>query len=70
MPPPVHSTTTACPFASCETAAFSLSFIVAATQIGVEIGKLDPAAAAGLVTAGVISVLLFPALALRFLRPA
>ena len=50
--------------------ATSLSFIVAATQIGVEIGKLDPAAAAGLVTAGVISVLLFPALALRFLRPA
>ena len=50
--------------------ATSLSFIVAATQIGVEIGKLDPAAAAGLVTAGVISVLLFPALALRLLRPA
>ena len=45
--------------------ATSLSFVVAATQIGVEIGKLEPAAAAGLVTGGVISVLSFPALALR-----
>jgi Kef-type K+ transport system membrane component KefB len=50
--------------------ATSLSFVVAATQIGVEIGELDPAAAAGLVTGGVISVLIFPALALRLLRPA
>ena len=50
--------------------ATSLSFIVAATQIGVEIGKLDSAAAAALVTGGVISVLLFPALALRLMRPA
>ena len=50
--------------------ATSLSFIVAATQIGVEIGRLDSAAAAALVTGGVISVLLFPALALRLLGPA
>jgi Kef-type K+ transport system membrane component KefB len=50
--------------------ATSLSFVVAATQIGVEIGELEPAAAAGLVTGGVISVLVFPALALRLLRPA
>jgi Kef-type K+ transport system membrane component KefB len=50
--------------------ATSLSFVVAATQIGVEIGELEPAAAAGLVTGGVISVLIFPALALRLLRPA
>jgi Kef-type K+ transport system membrane component KefB len=50
--------------------ATSLSFVVAATQIGVEIGKLDSAEAAGLVTGGVISVLIFPALALRLLRPA
>jgi Kef-type K+ transport system membrane component KefB len=50
--------------------ATSLSFVVAATQIGVELGKLDEAAAAGLVAGGVISVLLFPALALRVLRPA
>jgi Kef-type K+ transport system membrane component KefB len=49
--------------------ATSLSFIVAATQIGVELGKLDPAAAAGLVTGGVVSVLVFPALALRLLGP-
>jgi Kef-type K+ transport system membrane component KefB len=50
--------------------ATSLSFIVAATQIGVELGKLDTGAAAGLVTGGVVSVLVFPALALRLLRPA
>jgi Kef-type K+ transport system membrane component KefB len=50
--------------------ATSLSFIVAASQIGVELGKLDTAEAAGLVTGGVGSVLLFPALALRVLRPA
>jgi Kef-type K+ transport system membrane component KefB len=47
--------------------ATSLSFVVAASQIGVELGKLDSAAAAGLVTGGVLSVLLFPALALRAL---
>jgi Kef-type K+ transport system membrane component KefB len=50
--------------------ATSLSFVVAASQIGVELGKLDSAEAAGLVTGGVVSVLLFPALALRVLRPA
>jgi Kef-type K+ transport system membrane component KefB len=50
--------------------ATSLSFVVAASQIGVELGKLEPAAAAGLVTGGVVSVLLFPALALRVLRRA
>jgi Kef-type K+ transport system membrane component KefB len=50
--------------------ATSLSFVVAASQIGVELGKLEPGAAAGLVTGGVLSVLLFPALALRVLRRA
>jgi Kef-type K+ transport system membrane component KefB len=50
--------------------ATSLSFVVAATQIGVELGKLESGAAAGLVTGGVISVLVFPALALRLLKPA
>jgi Kef-type K+ transport system membrane component KefB len=50
--------------------ATSLSFVVAASQIGVELGKLDSADAAGLVTGGVLSVLLFPVLALRVLRPA
>jgi len=48
--------------------ATSLSFVVAASQIGVELGKLDSAAAAGLVTGGVISVLVFPAVALTLLR--
>jgi Kef-type K+ transport system membrane component KefB len=49
--------------------ATSLSFVVAASQIGVELGKLDSADAAGLVTGGVLSVLLFPVIALRLLRP-
>lgn len=48
--------------------ATSLSFVVAATQIGVELGKISEAAAAGLVAGGVVSVLLFPALALGLLR--
>jgi Kef-type K+ transport system membrane component KefB len=48
--------------------ATSLSFVVAATQIGVELGKLSEAAAAGLVAGGVVSVLLFPALALGVLK--
>jgi hypothetical protein len=45
----------------------SLSFIVPATQIGVELGKISSATAAGLVAGGVVSVLVFPALALRFM---
>jgi Kef-type K+ transport system membrane component KefB len=49
--------------------ATSLSFLVAATQIGVELEKIDEAVAAGIVAGGVISVLVFPALALRVLRP-
>jgi Kef-type K+ transport system membrane component KefB len=48
--------------------ATSLSFVVAATQIGVQLGKIDDAAAAGLVAGGVISVLVFPAMALALLR--
>lgn len=48
--------------------ATSLSFVVAATQIGVELGKIGEATAAGLVAGGVVSVLLFPALALGILR--
>ncbi len=50
--------------------ATSLSFIVAASQIGVELGKLEEVEAAGLVAGGVISVLVFPAIAVRMLRPA
>jgi len=48
--------------------ATSLSFVVAATQIGVELGKIDEATGAGLVAGGVLSVLLFPTLALRLLE--
>jgi Kef-type K+ transport system membrane component KefB len=47
--------------------ATSLSFLVAATRIGVELGEINEAAAAGLIAGGVISVLLFPALALTLL---
>jgi Kef-type K+ transport system membrane component KefB len=47
--------------------ATSLSFVVAASQIGVELGKLDSGAAAGLVAGGVISVLVFPAVAVKLL---
>jgi Kef-type K+ transport system membrane component KefB len=48
--------------------ATSLPFIVAATQIGVELDKISEATAAGLVAGGVLSVLLFPAVALALLE--
>jgi Kef-type K+ transport system membrane component KefB len=48
--------------------ATSLSFIVPATQIGVELGKISTATAAGLVAGGVVTVLVFPAVALRLMR--
>ena len=47
--------------------ATSLPFIVAATAIGQELGLLDGAEAAGLIAAGLLSVLLFPAAALALL---
>ncbi len=50
--------------------ATSLPFIVTATQIGVAIGQLSPVTAAALVCAGLLSVLIFPAVALAALRPA
>jgi Kef-type K+ transport system membrane component KefB len=50
--------------------ATSLPFIVAATQIGMELGKLDQATGAALVAAGLLSVLLFPLAALTILRGA
>jgi Kef-type K+ transport system membrane component KefB len=43
--------------------ATSLPFIVAATAIGLELGVVDAAAAASLVAAGLLSVVLFPVLA-------
>ena len=48
--------------------ATSLPFIVAASMIGVELGLLDGATGAALVAAGLLSVLLFPLLALTLLR--
>jgi Kef-type K+ transport system membrane component KefB len=48
--------------------ATSLSFIVVATEIGVNIGELRPINAASLVAAGMLSVLIFPALSLAILR--
>jgi Kef-type K+ transport system membrane component KefB len=48
--------------------ATSLPFIVAATQIGVQIGVVTKASAAGLVAAGLLSVIIFPALGLVLLR--
>lgn len=48
--------------------ATSLPFIVTATQIGVQLGRITPVTAAALVFAGLLSVLLFPAVALALLR--
>ncbi len=48
--------------------ATSLPFIVAATQIGVEIGTIDTVTGSALVGAGILSVLLFPLGALTVLR--
>jgi Kef-type K+ transport system membrane component KefB len=50
--------------------ATSLSFIVVGAQIGVAVGELRPINAASLVAAGMLSVLIFPALALLGLRKA
>jgi Kef-type K+ transport system membrane component KefB len=48
--------------------ATSLPFIVTATQIGVALGKITPVTAAALVCAGLLSVLIFPLVALGLLR--
>ena len=47
--------------------ATSLPFLLAAAEIGEEMGLLDPALGAGLVAAGLVSVLVFPAAALALL---
>jgi len=47
--------------------ATSLPFLLAATEIGEQMGLLDPTVAAGLVAAGLVSVLVFPAVALALL---
>jgi hypothetical protein len=48
--------------------ATSLPFIVTATQIGMALGTIDPVTGAALVCAGLLSVLIFPMLALGLLR--
>jgi hypothetical protein len=45
-----------------------LPFIVPATQIGVQLGRITPVTAAALVFAGLLSVLVFPVLSLSILR--
>ncbi len=48
--------------------ATSLPFIVTAAQVGVADGRLEPSTAAAMTTAGLIGVLLFPAVGLPLLR--
>ena len=48
--------------------ATSLPFIVAATQIGLQLGVVTPASAAALIAAGLLSVVIFPAAGLSLLR--
>ncbi len=48
--------------------ATTLPFIVAATQIGVQIGVVTPASASALIAAGLLSVIIFPATGLALLR--
>jgi Kef-type K+ transport system membrane component KefB len=48
--------------------ATSLSFIVVAAQIGMELGQINQATGAALIAAGLLSVLIFPITALSFLR--
>jgi Kef-type K+ transport system membrane component KefB len=48
--------------------ATSLPFIIAASTIGVELGAVSAVTAAAMVSAGLLSVLVFPALALGVLR--
>jgi Kef-type K+ transport system membrane component KefB len=50
--------------------ATSLPFLVTATSIGVTLGEITPVTAAGLVSAGLLSVIAFPFLAVTLLRPA
>jgi Kef-type K+ transport system membrane component KefB len=50
--------------------ATSLPFIVAASMIGLELGLLEEATSAALIAAGLLSVLIFPLVALTILRRA
>ncbi|MGH9034884.1 MAG: cation:proton antiporter, partial [Acidimicrobiia bacterium] len=48
--------------------ATSLPFIVTASQIGLLLGEFSAATAAGLIAAGLLSVVVFPPIALALLR--
>jgi Kef-type K+ transport system membrane component KefB len=48
--------------------ATSLPFIVAATTIGIQLGELSAATSAALIAAGLLSVILFPPVAVSLLR--
>ncbi|MDP9342515.1 MAG: hypothetical protein M3Q23_10580 [Actinomycetota bacterium] len=48
--------------------ATSLPFIVAATQIGMQIGTITQATGAAFVAAGLLSVLIFPLVAVTLLK--
>jgi hypothetical protein len=48
--------------------ATSLTFIVAASQIGLELGLITKATSAALIAAGLLSVLIFPLVALTLLQ--
>jgi Kef-type K+ transport system membrane component KefB len=48
--------------------ATSLPFIVAAVQIGIELDRISPVTGAAMITAGLLSVLVFPVVALGLLR--
>ncbi len=48
--------------------ATSLPFIVTATEIGLSLGLVRPATGAALVSAGLLSVVLFPPIAIALLR--
>ena len=49
--------------------ATTLTFVIVATEIGLETGKLTPTTSAALVAAGLLSAALFPAGAARLLAP-
>ena len=48
--------------------ATSLTFIVAATTIGLQLHAISPANAAALIAAGLLSVIIFPIISLQLLR--
>jgi hypothetical protein len=50
--------------------ATSLPFIVAATAVGLALDVVSPANAAALIAAGLLSVVVFPAVSLSLLRRA